>query len=102
MESASDEENDTIEDSDKSESEESEIEPAESIAKSLFREVSTCINYWYILNIHRFLLLQSLAPVRGHLTIDDWQQYHPLQRPRVHRVRRKLHLNRFGAHNSSL
>jgi hypothetical protein len=44
---ASDEENDTIEDSDKSESEESEIEPAESIAKSLFGEVSTCINYWY-------------------------------------------------------
>ncbi|KAG1849695.1 hypothetical protein DFJ58DRAFT_842622 [Suillus subalutaceus] len=40
---ASDEENDTIEDSDKSESEESEIEPAESIAKSLFGEVPTTI-----------------------------------------------------------
>ncbi|KAG1758016.1 hypothetical protein EDB19DRAFT_1822927 [Suillus lakei] len=43
LDPASDEENDTIEDSDKSESEESEIEPAESIAKSLFGEVPTTI-----------------------------------------------------------
>ncbi|KAG1883814.1 hypothetical protein F4604DRAFT_1677531 [Suillus subluteus] len=40
---ASDEQNDAIDDSDKSESEESEIEPAESIAKSLFGEVPTTI-----------------------------------------------------------
>ncbi|KAG1736189.1 hypothetical protein EDB19DRAFT_1910328 [Suillus lakei] len=70
LDPASDEENDTIEDSDKSESEESEIEPMESIAKSLFGEVPTTIAGSHQKTPHHRRL--ATAPPSPKTTSSSW------------------------------